>query len=258
MEIPDSRGETTVAAAAVASFDIVKSFNRMKERLPELIEKTRNSTIDALKASLHARSKGGTQFWGRGCLIFCNIHARGGGAWSPAQDFLLTAGRYLPRVQLFRQGDQPLALHLRNTELLTNFPLEQQARLEIMFNQWLQNGEQAAGYKQLQSVHALPCTNKFVDHKKSALELVRFEQGTGPNRAGTGPNDVSLELWNWIQKHTAQLFGESVRKGQLRKTYRPFSTMMSRYRRNRQGIYAPEEALPDGTHNHANCTESRY
>jgi len=63
-------------------------------------------------------------------------------------------------------------------QLVAEFHEEQQARVEIMtlFNQWLQNGEQAAGYKELQSLRALPCIEKLRDPESPAvpLELVRF------------------------------------------------------------------------------------
>jgi len=42
-------------------------------------------------------------------------------------------------------------------QLVAKFDVEQQAQVEIMFNQWLQNGEQAAGYKELQSLHGFQC-----------------------------------------------------------------------------------------------------
>jgi len=89
-EIQECRGETTVAAAAVAAFDIVRSFNKIRETLPDRIRETRDFTTAALTASVHdhARHKVGTEFWGRGCLIFANVHAGGRGAWSPVDSHL--------------------------------------------------------------------------------------------------------------------------------------------------------------------------
>ena len=241
-ETPDCRGETTVAAAANAAFDIVKSFNRMQPRLLGLIAATRDSTIAALRASVlgHARDKVGTELevWGCGCLIFCNVHAGGRGAWSPHQDFLLTAGRYLPRVHLPSQGGQ--LLQLRNMQLLAQFPLEQQARLETMFNEWLQNGQQAAGYEELHGLHACALQSgrlfQVGEYQKrrvglQSVELVRFEKKK--------PVGVTPNLQDWVKAHRDQLYGKNVRKGSARLTYRPYSTLMDTYRRNRQGIYAP-------------------
>ena len=88
-EIQECRGETTVAAAAVAAFDIVRSYSKIRGTLPDHIRRTRDFTTAALTASVHARDKVGTKFWGRGCLIFSNVqHAGSGrGAWSPWRDF---------------------------------------------------------------------------------------------------------------------------------------------------------------------------
>ena len=121
-EIQEFRGETTVAAAAVAAFDIVRSFNQIRATLPDLIRETRDFTTAALAASVHARDKVGTTFWGRGCLIFSNVQHSGSGrgAWSPWQDFYLAAGRFAPRVRLLRQGVQQ-SLGLRNMQLVAKF-----------------------------------------------------------------------------------------------------------------------------------------
>jgi hypothetical protein len=112
-------------------------------------------------------------------------------------------------------------------QLMSKSHTEQHARVEIMFNQWLQNGEQAAGYKELRSLHALPCIEKFRDPESLAvpLELVQDQS----------ISQSTLDLRNWIQTHAAQLFEKSVRKGEDRCTYRPLSAILSRYRRNMQG-----------------------
>ena len=175
----------------------------------------------------HARDKVGNEleFWGCGCLIFCNVHASGRGAWSPHQDFLLVAGRYLPRVHVPSLGGQ--LLQLRNMQLLAQLPLEQQERLETMFNEWLQNGQQAAGYEELQGLHACALQSgrlfQVGNYQKGRLglqsvELVRFEKGT--------PVGVTPNLQDWVKTNKDQLYGKNVRKGSARLTYRPYSTMM--------------------------------
>jgi hypothetical protein len=60
-EIQECRGETTVAAAVVAAFDIVRSFNQIRSTLPDLIRETRDFTAAALTASFHPRDKVGTK-----------------------------------------------------------------------------------------------------------------------------------------------------------------------------------------------------
>ena len=63
---------------------------------------------------------------------------------------------------LSQGGQQPLGL--RNMQLVAKFDVEQQAQVEIMFNQWLQNGEQAAGYKGLQRLHgATKISTRFTE-----------------------------------------------------------------------------------------------
>ena len=142
---------------------------------------------------------------------------------------MLTAGRFTPRVHL--RDQQPLGL--RNMLLVANFEIDQQARVEIMINEWLQNGEQAAVHKELQSLHGLQCIEKYRDPESPAvpLELVRFNLQNFP-----------LDSRNWIKTNAAQLFEKSVRKGQHRCTYRTLSAILSRYLRNVQGMCAPAPA----------------
>ena len=118
-ENQDCGGETTVAAAAVAAFGIVRSFNKIRGTLPDHIRKTRDFTTAAVTASVHARDKVDTKSWSRGCLIFSNVQHAGSdrGAWCTWQDFWLTVDRFTPRVRLLSQGvQQPLGL--RNMQLV--------------------------------------------------------------------------------------------------------------------------------------------
>ena len=102
-----------------------------------------------------------------------------------------------------------------------------------MFNQWLQNGEQAAGCKELQSLHGLQCIETYRDRGSPAvpLELVRFNL-----------HNFTLDSRNWIKTNAAQLFEKTARRGKDRRTYRIVSAILSRYRRNMQGMCAPAPA----------------
>lgn len=233
--LPDSRGETTIAATWGAS-NVVHILNAKWEAIMDQVKTNRAKTCTALKDTVKAareRDRGAeAQCWGEGCLIFSNVHAQTG-PWSCNQDYQLTAGRYLPRVH----GDQDVVLPSR-TLLRCDFRAEHQGHVNAMFRAWLLTGELTPGYKQLRLFgRMVTYTENFPRPWQGRDAVLGMEypgrdnifDATCLRRFLKDPACTQLDISTWVDQHKAQLY-KQVRKGKKRKQNYFMMPVLQKYR----------------------------
>ena len=234
--LPDSRGETTIAATWGA-FNVVRILNAEWEAIKDQVETNRAKTCAALQDTVKAaceRDRGAAaRFWGEGCLIFSNVHAQTG-PWSCNQDFQLTAGRYLPRVH----GDQDLELPTR-TVLRCDFRAEHQGYVNSMFRAWLRTAELTPGYKQLRLFGSMITSTANFPTPWQGIDAVLGMEYPGQDnifddpclqRFVEDPACTQLDILTWVEQHKAQLY-KQVRKGKRRKKTYFMMPVLQKYRR---------------------------
>jgi hypothetical protein len=233
--LPDSRGETTIAATWGA-FNLVRILNEEWKAIRDQVETNRGKTcaalkdVDTVKAACERDRGAEAQCWGEGCMIFSNVHAQTG-PWSCNQDYQLTAGRYLPRVHSDRDLDLPTRTLLR-----CNFRAEHQGYVNGMFCAWLRTGQLTPGYKQLQHfANMITSTENFPTPWQGRDDVLGMEY-PGQDNIFDGPclrrlleDPACTELATWVDQHKTQLF-KQVRKGKKRKTNYFMMPVLQKYR----------------------------
>lgn len=233
--VAESRGETT-CAATWGAFQHVQIFNDNKEKLPGLVANRRKSLCDSLatkaSAKLNRERSGQVHTWGRGALVFSNVHALVG-AWSSNQDFKLMAGRYLPRII----SDSPAVLsEAVRVEVKTNFAQEQTEYVRIMFDEWLAQGERTSGYAQLDLIAKMRVSVSYPLRPWTGVDEAERIVYPGSNQVFDeeclrqflrSPQCVAFNVASWGLQHP---WYQSAKKTAKRKIYHFMLPAVVRYR----------------------------
>ena len=153
VDVVESRGETTIAATWGGAFSCVRFLNEQSREIHDVVDKRceliRSTLVDTAKCAL-GRGRTEAEFWGRGCLLFSNVHAQTG-AWSCQQDYQLTAGRYLPHLFSHSGAQELPRVQLPSTvKVRSQFREEQSEFLQQMFDGWLKAGGDLSGFVELE------------------------------------------------------------------------------------------------------------